>query len=449
MKMLNRFVALGLLVSLSVVGFGAARASVAAKGLSNPVFFARPKGSPGPAIAYDLVTGAQRFDFPTGILSADGMTFAAADGTYIPGTTLSLFDAHSGSQTLAMPLSGKWWLNAVSPDAHFAALTRTPSGQEKQTWTKNGTWQTDLQIIDTQTRQVKHTLKLDGNFDAEALSQSGTSLFMIEHLPAAKPDHYAIRWYDLAREQLIADPLRSKTADEIMSGYAWGGTATPDGEWLFTLYVSTNRKVAFVHMLNTKSAYTVCVDLPSTSAAGHGSSDGDFEALKRYALAYSPGKHILYAANAQLGIVAEIGLDSYRYNDATSKLEANKVVNFKPIPNERFYSPSYPVPAAALARDSSRLFFADGGLAYTYDTAHGTVDRTFSADSAITGLGLRDDNQLVVAQWNLNTVKTFDIASGRTLFPPEVKAAYPVAKPTGLVPPSLKLAKNNAFWYGP
>ena len=383
-----------------------------AKEMPNPVFFARPKGDQGPAIAYDLATGRERFNLPSGILAADGSAFAAADGTHVSGTTFTLFDAHTGDKTLTMPLAGKWWPNAVSPDARFVALARMPNEKETQAWAKSGQWQTEFQIIDTQSRRTKHMLKLDGRFEAEALSKDGTSLFLVEHLPSAKPDHYAIRWYDLSAQHLMADPLRSKTADEIMSGYAWGGAATADGEWLFTLYISTNRKVAFVHMLNTQSAFTVCVDLPSNAA--------NFDDLRAYTLAYSAKKQTLYAANARLGAVAEINLGNYAFNGTGNKFVPNKVVNFKPVTNGIFSSANLPIPNAVLARNEARLFFANGGVTYAYDTARGTVDRTFRADSAITGLGLREDGKLVVAQWNLNTVKTFDVLS---------ETACPVTQP--------------------
>lgn len=371
------------------------------------LFFARPKGDRGPATAYDMTNGRVRFNLPSGILSADGGVFAATAYVGDTATRFDVFDANSGDNMLYMPLTGRWVLQAVSSDGRFAALAGVPSEQDDTAWTKSGKWQTEMQVIDTVSRRPKHTLKLDGNFEAEAISANGTSLFLVEHLPAAKPDHYAIRWYDLKNERLVADPLRSKTADEIMSGYAWGGAASADGDWLFTLYISTNRKVAFIHMLNTREGFTVCVDLPSGA--------GDFEALKGYALAYSPKRQTVYAMNPRLGVVAEVKLGDYKLNG--NKFVANKIANFKPIDDENTIN----APAvSALSPDQHMLFFGQGTAAFAYDTAQGKLRQSYRADRAITGLAASENGMRVwVAQQNAQPQyaqpQLFDASSGRRI----------------------------------
>ena len=57
-----------------------------------------------------------------------------------------------------------------------------------------------------------------------------------------------------------------------MAGYDWDGVASADGRWLLTLYLSTQRNVAFVHALDLKNQFAICIDLPSGS--------GDYNVLK-------------------------------------------------------------------------------------------------------------------------------------------------------------------------
>src|SRR5438105_8675829 len=85
-----------------------------------------------------------------------------------------------------------------------------------------------------------------------------------------------------------------------MTGYAWGAVGTPRGDWLLTLYLDTLRHSAFVHALNLVDEFAFCIDLPSEG--------GDFKTLKQYALTLSPSGSLLYASNAALGLVSQIGL---------------------------------------------------------------------------------------------------------------------------------------------
>jgi hypothetical protein len=358
---------------------------------SDGYFLARPDGAKGPAIAYDLGDGRELFQLPPGMAAANGNLFFATEATG-SDTRLRSFDLATGRERPGFNLEGRWALDGVSPLGHWLALTRIPSESERQAWTKANEWKTEIQILETKTGGPKYLLALDGNYEVETVSADGTSLFLVQHLPAINPDHYLIRLYDLANETLIADPLRSKGADEVMAGYAWEGLASPNGKWLFTLYLSTKRNTAFVHTLNLVDKFPVCVDLPS--------GKGDFDQLKHYTLALNGSK--LFAANAALGIVAEINLNDY---------QMRTLAKFDPGPLAKT-DPQTQTARSVLSEDGTALYFTSGQGVWAYGTKAYTVNGPFRTEGAtgISGLGVSaDGGRLFVAQKN-GPVMTFDTA---------------------------------------
>ena len=258
-------------------------------------------------IAYNMADGQTLFHLPPGRLSADGKQYVTAEllmQNNIEGTTrIGLYDAAANFRLTALfNENGVWALGAVSSNGRWAALTRIPGEQEKAAWTKAKRWQTDVQIFDTLKRAVVHSIKLDGNFEVDALSTEGFSLFLIEHVPAINPEHYRVRLYSVMNDKLQEGALVDKRAppDEVMTGYAWGAVAPANGHWLLTLYLDTQRNVAFVHALDLDNQFAICIDLPSGS--------GDFNLLKQYTLTLAPDGLKLYAANSALGVVAHITL---------------------------------------------------------------------------------------------------------------------------------------------
>ena len=353
------------------------------------IFFARPEGAKGPAVAYDMASGTQQFILPAGMASADWKHYFAAT----PGqgnTRLEAFVPETGEIDRSITLDGGWALSGIAPTGRWLALTRVVSDAERQA----GNWQTEIQILDSQSGETVHLLKLDGNFEVETVSADGKSLFLVEHLPAVNPDHYLIRLYDLSNETLVADPLRSKGADEVMAGYAWEGLASPNGKWLLTLYLSTRRNAAFIHTLNLIDKYPVCIDLPANG--------GGFGQLKYYTLSLAPDGYKVYAANAALGVVAEINLNEF---------SVARIAHFASDPTA---SPEVQTQIARslLSPDGTRLYFTSGKDVWAYDTKAQTVSGPFVTDGQVGGLGLsRDGARLYAAQMDGSLI-AFDAISG-------------------------------------
>lgn len=367
------------------------------------LFFVRPEGAKGRLIAYDMSKGQERFALPAGMLSAYGLHYyAVVYDAFVskPGSTqLEAFDPRTGELEHSFTLSGEWALSSVSPLGRWVALTRIPGEDEKQAWAEANQWKTDIQIVDADNGETAHILSLDGNFEVETMSAAGDSLFLVQHLPAVDPDHYLIRLYDLSAEKLVADPLRSKGSDEVMAGLAWEGLASPDGRWLLTLYLSTRRNVAFIHTLDLRDKFPVCIDLPSGS--------GDFDQLKHYTLALSPDGQKVYATNALLGVVVEVSLNT---------LNVTRVAEFDPRTSATSgYDPQAPTGRSIVSKDGRMLYFASGTDVWAYNTQSRKVSGPYAIDARILGLGLNgDDQRLYVASADRSLV-VLDAASGSTL----------------------------------
>jgi len=342
------------------------------------LFLARPQGDTGPLIAYDMPSGGVRFTLPPGLLSADKQHYLAA--TAGAGTQLLAYDLSTGAQTLLAHLTGQWALSAVSATGHWAALTRLPSDSEKQSWTATSTWKTEVQVVDTKTGQTAHSIALDGNFAVDTLSALGDALFVIQYLPAVKPDHYQVRLFDLTTDTLQSGALVDKRdPEEVMIGQRWQAVAPSDGSWLYSLYLRTANNTAFIHALNTRDKFTLCFDLPTVNGS-------TLDQLRAYSLALSPDGQTLYAANPALGVVAKVDLSAY---------EVTRAASFSPDPVIQ----SAPAPVNFGVADARGLYFTSGKQIWAFNAGTQQVKSLSTLNTVISGLALGPDGrQLFVAR---------------------------------------------------
>lgn len=386
--------------------------SISKPGILSERFLVRPEGLRGPLVAFDVAAGHELFALPAGMLSANGERYYATEAR-IRRTALRAFDPKTGVLEDTFNVDGSWVLSGTSPTGRWLALTRLAAEAEKRAWEKADRWQTDIRIVDAEGGQVVRDMSLDGNFEVETLSADGDSLFLVQHLPAVNPDHYLIRLYDLATQALVVDPLRAKEVgvipllsegvDEVMAGYAWEGVASPDGQWLMTLYLSTARNVAFVHALNLTGKNPLCIGLPS--------GEGNFNELKGYTLTLSPDGNTLYAANAILGTLVEVSLD-------LQDLGVRRQVIFGPSPAGRtadaFDGETPPSGRSVISKDGRALYFTSGGEVWAYDTQAGEVIGSFAMNTPVLGLGLSEDGTSLYVASPEGALNVVDIRSSET-----------------------------------
>lgn len=360
-------------------------------------FFAR---QPGAFVAYDTSTARPRFSLPAqGILSADRKHYYFARPDSTGGTAISSFDADSSGITERVSQGGQWMLSGVSATGRWITLTRIPGETEKQGWVKANQWKTELRIIDLTDVHNAHSLMLDGNFDVDAISADATSLFLIQHLPPSNPDHYQVRLYDLLSNQLQADALVDKREpDEVMVGYPWDAVASPDGEWLLTLYLSTRDNTAFIHALNLANKFAMCIDLPS--------GEQDLNLLKYYTLALAPDGRTVYATNPALGELAIVDLEQFtvtRVVSYTARIPADT--------NSRLDAP----PSRAIAsRDGRALYWSDETAVWSYDPQTESVKLLGVMTTRVLGLyPTADGKRLYLAHAN-GDVQMLDTATTGT-----------------------------------
>jgi YVTN family beta-propeller protein len=345
----------------------------------NRLLFIQPAGVPGPVAAYDTATGALRFLLPAGITAADGRLHYAAHIGRV-GTVVSRHAVRSGALEDSFLVDGRWRIAGVSPTGMYVALSRRAADRSR-------TW---IEIHGASGTRV-HSLELRGDFEVDTVSRDGARLFLIEHLHADGSPRYAVRLFDLTHEHLTSAPLRGKGEPPVMAGLAWSGIGSPDGRWLLTLYLNTSRSVAFVHALDLVRSSPLCIFLPTGDS---------FAELKSYGLTLSPDGKKLYAANAELGAVAEIDL-------ATRKV----------VRTVRFAGRKSPAGALSMSGTISRngrtLYFSGGRDLYAYDAAYGVVRGPYRTDGAIQGFGFGVGDKRVHALRADGRMLTFDAATGR------------------------------------
>ena len=257
-----------------------------------------------PVTIVDLRTGAARFTLPGGLTAGNVLVHQS-------GTELQWFDMTTGEQTaVADGVDGE--LGGLSSDGSRAVTI-------------------DLRGVRIVSPESTRVLPLpSGSWQVDALR--GDNLFLIRLL--GDTGGYQIRLLHVASGKLEAKPLK----DPHESGTIWGTPnsrlASPDGRYLFTLYVAGNG-AAMVHALNLETARARCIDLPGT---------GDYLSATSWAMVLRG--NTLWALNPGYGRVVAIDVSSRRIvrHFALSLPYWNRGLGTR----------------AALSPDGSRVALADG-----------------------------------------------------------------------------------------
>jgi hypothetical protein len=210
--------------------------------------------------------------------------------------TLADINPETGSATRTLRLGGSFVLAN-------GAINGIPGGLSQ-----NGRWlvlerprgatgaASQMVVVDTSSMKAAPPIDLTGTFDFDAISNDGQRIYMIEYLSGAS---YRVRMYDVASAQLDPNIVVDKTDGAVlMTGIRVSGVASPDGQWLYSVYARPNSG-AFIHALNLTGTFAFCLDLPGS---GYQNSSDEFQ----WSLAMNADGTRVYAANGAKGIVAEI-----------------------------------------------------------------------------------------------------------------------------------------------
>lgn len=307
-------------------------------------------------------------------------------------TRLEAVNPTSGVESWSMNLSGNLRVKVVSEDGDLVAL-----GPARESFYSQGRASTKLVIAGKGVPEPR-TIELEGNFEPEAFSIDGRSLFVIEYLPARAPSSYQVRRLDLDTGRAVGVYTVDEELQQEMGGTARIQATSPDGKRLYTLYTlggSKGASYAFIHVLSLDELWAHCIDLPPEFANSSESTT---------ALTVSPDGKRLYVANTEAEAVAEVDTDQL------------KVVRTGDI-DSLFAGPAHAV------LDSDRtLYIASGTRVVAMAIPELTQRDWWSMPEEITGVQLASDESKLYVGLRRQIV-TLDVSTGEqlgTLDPPGV-----------------------------
>jgi hypothetical protein len=244
----------------------------------------------------DSGTGTVERELPIGTASFDWSRYYTV--TPLNGSgRLSAIDPASGrtiaQKTIpagyALPNLGYQGPTAgLSPNGRWLTLTDNPHAAAKAA--------TSFLVGPSSLSGSFKTVRLDGTFSFDAISNDGNSLYLIQQM--GDPNHYQVRLYQIGPDGagLVTSPVVDKReASEPMNGIRGDSVADPTGKYVYTVYARDAGP--FIHALPLDQPFAWCVDLPSKTTT-------NLEQQFGWSLAISPNGLTVYAANASLGTLA-------------------------------------------------------------------------------------------------------------------------------------------------
>ena len=325
-------------------------------------------------------SGSATFALDSGVPSPTWNTIARG---VVKGNATSVIaiDASSGKEQWVTMAWGKLRPKVVSADGSLVVL-----GPRNEPMYGYGRARTRMVIAsrDGETQEID----LEGNYEPEAFSTDGKSLFVIRFMPAGNPTRYQVRLLDLATGQVGGVYTPHEELQRAMGGTARIQAASPDGRRLYTLYTvgSGRDKQAFVHVLDLDAKWAHCIDLPDDFA-----TDAD----SATALTVSPDGSRVYVANSVTGGLLEIDAAALQVTRST----------------ESSFDPGR---AHAAADSAGNVYVASGNRVVAFDL-DGLRDR-WAADmpERVGGLQVTADEDRVFVGLR-SEVGSLDASSGKTL----------------------------------
>jgi hypothetical protein len=248
-------------------------------------------------------------------------------------------------------------------------------------------------------------VELPGSLEFDALSPDGSILYVVEHLPGPPEARYQVRAVDVAtgqmRDTVIVD---KRNLDERMGGWPITQATHPSG-LVFTLYRGAMHP--FIHALNTREAWAVCLDLPEI---GHEDADAALD----WGIAQGADGRAVFAVNATVGLAVEIDPGELSIRQATAFDTPRAAVS---IELAKFgHAEVDPVGRRVVAsRDGGTVFAAGAGGIVRLETERLTVVGRFLEGTRVEALALTADATSVYALTDDGRILRLDTSSGEVL----------------------------------
>jgi len=333
-------------------------------------------------IALDPATGSVLYDGEGVSALADlSRVFTATyDGT---ATLLQATSLTEGAPPSTVRLPGDLAIRVVSPEGSEVALM-APLPKGGSPWRPVPRAFTNIVVADPEGQVAPRRFHLKGNFEPEAFSGDGQSLFVIRYLPPTAPVAYQVARLDLNEGEIYPVFGREKTPVETMTGTRLMQVPSPAATMLYTLYTSqppayakgydqaqahAGRPVAFVHTLSLDQGWAICVGLPKELWGGSPSDE---------ALAVSPDGRQLYVVDTARGVVTAMDTDQLT-------VVRTARVDFGSLGTAG--APTH----ATVRPDGTALLVARGSGILTIDTATLRPEQAWAAAAPLSGLGFSAD----------------------------------------------------------
>jgi len=227
-----------------------------------------------PVVAAGLVLAS----FAARGAAADGLPVlnvdVGASGVAAPGGSVRYVTVTVGKQTVVeatrrgggqivrmQTWPGTWTIPAVAYDGSASGLSadrRTLVLIEPRTSFPRA--ETRLLVVDAHNLSSATVIVLHGDYSFDAVSPSGSRIFLIHYTSSIDPTRYEVRAYDVKTQALVAKPIVDpRDAAEKMRGNPLSRVMSPDGRIAYTLYDGGGHP--FVHALDTAASTARCVDV--------------------------------------------------------------------------------------------------------------------------------------------------------------------------------------------
>lgn len=160
-------------------------------------------------------------------------------------------------------LDGQWGVPLVAQDGTTSGLTRDGKmlvlGEQHPIGT---TGASRFLLLNTSNLRVWRRISLPGDFSFDALSPSGGTIYLIQHVAGSDVSSYRVRAYDVARRRLVPRVIADRRqASWVMHGSPIARATSAGGRWVYTLYQQPDG-YPFVHALDAARRSAVCVGIP-------------------------------------------------------------------------------------------------------------------------------------------------------------------------------------------
>lgn len=377
--------------------------------------YVRAADPAGEVIVVDAASGTVAGRAPFGVPSRDWSVVYRAEGSG-GGTVIKAIDPLTGATLRERAVNGaQLELPSVGLLPEPAGLS--PNGQWLVLQGRRGasSTQSTFVVVKTALSQAPTPIELGPDFVYDALSNNGGTLFLEERTYPGRPSGagYRVRAYDVASRTLLEGNVADKGTVGEMSGTRVAALPSPDGVWMYSLYMRPDRP--FIHAVNMSDRYSVCLFLPTGRATSSGEDD------LAWTFVPSPDGKRAYAVNTLKGVVAAIDLVNVKLAGAVTLPFAAKADEpgalgriarwFFPVAEAK----SEGFAAAAVSPDGKTLYalggFGDGIFAVDLESLT-IVKRHLSALHNLVGLGVSADGASLYSTDGGGVLLRIDARSG-------------------------------------